>query len=122
METATLSVWDYLVFGVVLGVSLIIGCYYACKGRNNASVDDFLLASRNMSILPVSMSLLVSFISAVFILGSSSEIYRFGGQYLAMFAGFLFMTPIATHLYHPVYFQMKLSSMFEVNSDMQTAM
>ena len=116
METSTLSVWDYLVFAVVLGVSLIIGLYYAWKERKGVSADEFLLASRNMSILPVSMSLLVSFISAIYILGAASEVYRFGGQYLAFFTGIIFMTPIATHLFHPVYFKMELSSMFEVNT------
>ncbi|ELT90150.1 hypothetical protein CAPTEDRAFT_69450, partial [Capitella teleta] len=61
---------DYAVFLSVLLISLGIGVFYARKGRQKKqTIDSFLMADRSMSILPVSMSLLASFLSAITILG-----------------------------------------------------
>ena len=39
------------------------------------------MAGRNLKILPVALSILVSFVSAVGILGQPAEMYAFGTQY-----------------------------------------
>ena len=39
------------------------------------------MAGRNLKILPVALSILVSFVSALGILGQPAEMYAFGTQY-----------------------------------------
>lgn len=65
---ATFTVLDHVVFGLVLVLSLLVGVYFAFKNRNKAN-DEFLLGSRNLTCLPVSMSLVVTYISAIALQG-----------------------------------------------------
>ena len=58
---------DYVVFSSLLGVSLAIGIYFS-KKENNTS-NDFLMGGRSMPVIPVSMSLIASSISAISLLG-----------------------------------------------------
>ena len=61
MESADIqrfSIADYAVFAVVLAISAAIGLFYACTGGKQRTVDEFFLANRNMSWLPVAASLL----------------------------------------------------------------
>lgn len=44
-------------------------------------VGEYLMAGRNLKILPVALSILVSFVSAVGILGGPAEMYAYGTQY-----------------------------------------
>ncbi|KAI8505547.1 Sodium-coupled monocarboxylate transporter 1 [Branchiostoma belcheri] len=63
-----LSVADYVVFSVLLAVSAAIGLYYACTGGRQRTQREFLMADRSMSVLPVT-------ISAITVLGTTTEIY-----------------------------------------------
>ena len=62
------GVVDYVVFSLVLVVSAAIGIYHGCR-RRQGTVQDFLLGNRQMKILPVSLSMLATFMSAVTVLG-----------------------------------------------------
>lgn len=58
-ETLNRLEWpDYLIFGTVLALSFGIGIFYGCFGNKNKTNEEFLMASRSMSILPVVMSLI----------------------------------------------------------------
>jgi len=48
---------EYLVFAAVLVASLGIGVFYGFFGNKNNTNEDFLMAGRSMSILPVTLSL-----------------------------------------------------------------
>ena len=61
--------WDYVVFAVVLGISALIGVYYALAGGKQKSQKEYLMANRSMSALPVALSVLASFFSASTLLG-----------------------------------------------------
>ncbi|KAG0729302.1 Sodium-coupled monocarboxylate transporter 1 [Chionoecetes opilio] len=67
--TARFSVVDYVIFCVMLVVSLGIGVYSAVKSRGQESTHDFLLGGRDMPPLPVAISLLGGVFSAISILG-----------------------------------------------------
>jgi len=68
-KTNTFSVWDYVVFGGVLAISASIGIYYGCTGGKQKTTSEFLMADRKMHLLPVTLSLLASFMSAITLLG-----------------------------------------------------
>ena len=70
-QTAQFSIVDYVVFSLMLAGSLAIGLYFAFRG--NKTTDDYLLASRSMSPLPVTLSLVATYFSSISILG---EAYR----------------------------------------------
>lgn len=58
--------WDYVVFALLLIISTLIGLFFAYRSRNNADdSDDYLLGGRQMTAIPVSLSLTASFMSAI---------------------------------------------------------
>ena len=71
-EVATFSAWDYVVFVTVLLISAAIGLFHACTGGRQKSTQEFLMANRSMSALPVALSVLASFFSASTLLGRTS--------------------------------------------------
>ncbi|ELT96491.1 hypothetical protein CAPTEDRAFT_143062 [Capitella teleta] len=109
----TFHVADYAIFLVILAISMGIGIFYARKGRKKETTATFLMADRSMSILPVSMSLLASFVSTIAILGIPSEMYIYGTQFLYAGLGFMLLVPLAAHIYLPIFYKLKLTSVFE---------
>ena len=65
---------DYVIFILVIAASLSIGVYYAIF-KQNKTTSQYLMAGRNLSIIPTAISLLVSYISAISILGNAAETY-----------------------------------------------
>ena len=119
MATNGLSTVDYVVFALVLAISWGIGIYYGIKQRNSSTAE-ILLGSRSMSVLPVTLSLTASFMSAITLLGTPAEIYTFNTMYLWIVFGFVFSIPIAAHVYVPVFYNLKITSIFEVSLFMVT--
>ena len=62
--------------------SVLIGLVFAWRGQN--STREYLLASKQMSVFPTTMSIACSFISAITILGTPAEMYVYGTQYWAI--------------------------------------
>lgn len=62
---------EYCVFAAVLIVSLGIGVFFGFFDKKNKTNEEFLMASRSMSIFPVTLSLICSFVSAITIMGKS---------------------------------------------------
>ena len=50
---------EYFILGLMLGVSLVIGIYFAWKGQKNNS--QFLLGGKNMGMIPMTMSLVARY-------------------------------------------------------------
>ena len=59
-EVARFHWADYLVFGISLIITIGIGIYHGCRGRKG-NTEDYLMGSRDMSIIPVSLSLIVGY-------------------------------------------------------------
>lgn len=76
--------------------------------------QEYLLADKNMSILPVSFSLMASFMSAITLLGVSSENYTYGIQFVIINLSYGIFTPVAAYLYLPVFFRLQATSAYEV--------
>lgn len=108
-----LGVWDYVVLGAVLLISAGIGVYYRFTGGKQKTVKEYLLADNNMHIAPVAFSLMASFMSAITLLGVSSENYTFGIQFIVINISYGLFTPVAAYLYLPVFFQLQATSVYE---------
>ena len=108
------TVWDYVIFAVILAIASVIGLYHGCIGNRQNSIAEFLMAGRSMSVLPVALSLLASFVSAILLLGTPAEIAIYGTQYWMICISFLFVIPLAAYIFIPVFYRLGLTSVFEV--------
>lgn len=72
---ANFSALDYVVFVGMLLVCVFIGLFFAWKDRKKQTNKDFLTGNNKLQMLPVAMSLSVSFMSTNTILGVPSEVY-----------------------------------------------
>lgn len=113
-ESTFFQVWDYVVFGLTLCVSAAIGLYYAIKDRKKNSEKEFLLGGRNLSVFPVSLSLLSSFISAITLLGTPAEVYTYNTMYWLISVGFIISAAASAHVFIPVFYNLGVTSVFEV--------
>lgn len=66
-----------------------------------------------MSIFPVAISLVASFMSAITLMGVSSENYYYGMIFFIVNIVYGVATPIASHLYLPVFFGLQKTSTYE---------
>lgn len=110
----TFGVWDYVVFVLTLAVSAGIGVYSRFSGGRQKTTEEYLMANRSMPIWPVSFSLMASFMSAITLLGVSNENYQFGTQFVIINLSYVLATPIAAYLFLPVFYNMRLTSAYEV--------
>ncbi|XP_074840073.1 sodium-coupled monocarboxylate transporter 1 [Carettochelys insculpta] len=113
MSIGHFTVWDYVVFGAMLLVSAVIGVYYAFAGGGQQTSRDFLMGGRSMSALPVSLSLTASFMSAVTVLGTPAEIYRFGAIFCIFAISYLLVVVISAEVFLPVFYKLGITSTYE---------
>nr|XP_002130613.2 sodium-coupled monocarboxylate transporter 2-like [Ciona intestinalis] len=109
----TFSIGDYVVFATMLAVSTIIGLYFAIRDRRKKNTEEYLLAGRSMSPFPVAFSLSVSFMSAVTVLGTPVEVYRFGTMYAWLMIGMLIALTVTAEVFIPVFYNMGLTTVYE---------
>uniref|UniRef100_A0A4W4DZM5 Sodium-dependent multivitamin transporter n=1 Tax=Electrophorus electricus TaxID=8005 RepID=A0A4W4DZM5_ELEEL len=107
------STVDYVIFTLLLVASAGIGVFYAFSGGRQRTTQEFLLADRSMTCLPVSLSLLATFQSAVAILGAPSEIYTHGTQYWFLGCSYFLGLLIPAHIFIPVFYRLRLASTYE---------
>nr|CAI5832802.1 unnamed protein product [Callosobruchus analis] len=107
--------WDYVILAIVLLISASIGVYYRFTGGKQKTMQEYLLADKNMPIFPVAFSLMASFMSAITLLGVSSENYTYGLQFIIINLSYGIATPIAAYLFLPVFFKLQATSAYEVS-------
>ncbi|KAJ6656399.1 hypothetical protein lerEdw1_003902 [Lerista edwardsae] len=103
---------DYIIFAVMLLISASIGIYYAFKGVHK-TYEEFVLGSRRLHCVPVALSLTASFMSAVTVLGTPAEIYRYGMQYIVFAISHLVLVTVTAHVVVPVYYRLRITSAYE---------
>ena len=110
----TFVTWDYVVFALLFVVSSGIGVFFAIKERNADSSTDFLVGGRQMTCVPVALSLTASFMSAVTVLGSPADVYRFGASYILYGVAYVFVVVVTAELFVPVFYNSGITSTYEV--------
>ncbi|CAL4086674.1 unnamed protein product [Meganyctiphanes norvegica] len=103
---------DYVVFSLMLAASASIGVFFGCFGKKQNS-SEFLRAGKSMGTFPVSMSLIASFMSAITLLGTPSEVYQFGAIYWLIIFAYALVMPTAAFLYIPVFQKLDVTSSYE---------
>ncbi|NWS38904.1 SC5A8 protein, partial [Probosciger aterrimus] len=107
------TVWDYLIFAAMLLVSAVIGIYYAFVGGGQKTSKDFLMGGRSMSALPVALSLTASFMSAVTVLGTPAEIYRYGAIFCIFAITYALVVLCSAEIFLPVFYKLGITSTYE---------
>ena len=117
---------DYVVFSTVLALSCIIGLFFNFYGGRQKTNQDYLMGNRQLNTIPVSISLVVSFISAISILGAPAEMYVYGTQYWMYIFGMSLGCLFSAVIFVPLLYPLRLTSSYEVSffgrSDLQDVM
>ncbi|XP_016995382.2 sodium-coupled monocarboxylate transporter 1 [Drosophila takahashii] len=83
------------------------------KNVGSEKIDEYLMGSRNMKVVPVAISLIGSFVSGVTIIGMPSEIYHYGTQYFFIIIGIFLQGIVISYVYLPVYSALQVGSAYE---------
>ncbi|RXM98394.1 Sodium/iodide cotransporter [Acipenser ruthenus] len=96
----------------MLLVSMAIGLFQGLRraGGKEERAEDFFTGGRQMTALPVGLSLSASFMSAVQVLGVPAEAYRYGLKFLYMCLGQSLNTLITAYLFLPVFYRLGITS------------
>ncbi|KAL5274268.1 hypothetical protein ACFFRR_000805 [Megaselia abdita] len=106
------SVPDYVVFVAMFVLCILIGIYFGFFNKSD-SEDDYLVGGRNMSVFPIGLSLIASFISGITLLGLPTEVYSYGIQYVYVFFGVMLMGVVVSVFYLPVFRLLNITSTYE---------
>lgn len=108
------SVVDYVVFSIMLLISALIGIWHACMGGKQKTTAEYLLADRRMNHWPVSISILVSFLSAITLLGLPAEIYTYGTQFYVTIIGYFVICGVVSTVFIPMFRRIHITCVNEV--------
>uniref|UniRef100_A0A8C1FNL0 Solute carrier family 5 member 8 n=1 Tax=Cyprinus carpio carpio TaxID=630221 RepID=A0A8C1FNL0_CYPCA len=113
LDAASFSVWDYVVFTLMLVISAGIGVYYAFSGRGQSSSADFLVGGRSMTAVPVALSLSASFMSAITVLGTPVEVYQYGAVFILICFAYVLMVAVSSEIFLPIFYRLGITSTYE---------
>ena len=118
MESIGRLAWpDYMILAMFLAISLGIGIYHALTGGRQRTTLEFIMANRRLRVLPTAISLLVSFQSAIMVLGLTAEMYQYGIQWLIWAPVGLTMTILVSErLVIPWIYPLQLVSINDVSN------
>lgn len=108
------QVWDYVVFACLFVVSSGIGVFFAIKERKKVSSKEFLVGGRQLTCGPVALSLTASFMSAVTVIGTPSDVYRYGASFIIFAIAYTLMVILTAELFLPVFYRSGITSTYEV--------
>ena len=110
------SAVDYVVFSVMLLISALIGIWYGCgPGGKQKTTAEYLLGDRQLKNWPVAISLLGSYVSAIYILGLPGEIYTYGTQFYVVILSYVLICAAVSTVYIPMFRRIKITSVNEVS-------
>lgn len=111
---ATFSVWDYVVFAGLVLFAAAIGLFQAIRGRKEASSEEFLLGGRQMTAVPVALSLTASFMSGITVIGTPAEAYLYGTPFWLFVFSYAIMSTISAEIFVPLFYRLGITSTYEV--------
>ncbi|KAF8763794.1 putative sodium-dependent multivitamin like protein [Argiope bruennichi] len=97
----------------MLLISSGIGLYFRFSGGKQKTTNEYLLAGKNMPILPVAFSIMASYLSAISVIGTPAEVYMFGIHLL--FSNIVYPVGVlaASYVCLPVFFKMGACTAYE---------
>ena len=105
---------DYVIMAVFLFISLAIGVYYGVI-KKQRTTEEYLFGNRQMSLVPVAVSLLVTYQSAGSVIGIPAEMYLYNTMIMYSFIGILIADMIQYWMIVPLMYPLRLTSPYEVS-------
>ncbi|XP_011136582.2 sodium-coupled monocarboxylate transporter 1-like [Harpegnathos saltator] len=110
----TFDLIDWIVFVGLLGISALVGVYQCYASRKKAdAVGEYLVGGQRMSIFPISMSLIASYVSGIAMLGLPAEMYVYGTQLWSVVIADTFVSVTMVVVYLPVFYGLRITSSYE---------
>ena len=104
---------DYVVFSVALALSLGIGIFFSFRQK---STGEYFAGNRQLNLAAVGVSMFMSYISAILVLGTPAEMYTFGTQLtmdvIASTCAYIFSSLVLV----PVFYPLKVVSACQVST------
>lgn len=108
---------EYAVFGILMGANLAVGLYFALNRRSRRmNTDEAFLGSRTLGIVPLSLSILATQVSAIGVVGFTAHFYTYGLHLVWSLVPLLFLVPVISRIVVPVFYNLKITSVFEVRT------
>jgi len=105
---------DYMVFAIFLLSTALMGVFVTFLNRNKRTdAKDFLTGGGQMHYFPIALSMMASFLSAIFVISIPAEMYVYGTNYALLLVAYFTGFPIAAHIYLPVFHRLGLTSGYE---------
>ncbi|KAM7298149.1 hypothetical protein ISCGN_018773 [Ixodes scapularis] len=102
---------------ILMILNLAVGLIFAFRGRAlNSNTDETFLGSRTLGILPLSMSILASLVTAIGLVGYTAHFYTHGLHLLWVTIPALFSIPFISRVIVPVIYKLGVTSVFENSS------
>ncbi|XP_067671676.1 sodium-coupled monocarboxylate transporter 2-like [Haliotis asinina] len=109
----TFGVADYTITVSMLVASAAIGVFYVIKDRHHSNVNEYLLGGRRMHYIPVSMSLLVTYLSALSLLGAPVEVYRNNTMLFWFGISVAVGCAVVGRIFLPFFYQLGITNVFQ---------
>lgn len=110
----TFSTFDYLILGLMLSISVLIGIYHAFSGGRQSTTEEFLLADKSLHPLASALSVVASVLSGITMLGTPAEMYLYGTMYWFYCFAFIISGIVVGCVFVPVFVRLELTSINEV--------
>ena len=101
--------------GLFLLISLGIGIYYGLI-RKQKTTEEYLLGNRQMQLLPVALSMMITYQSAISVIGGTAEIYLYNTMYMYIYVGLAVASLIQYFMIVPLMHPLRLTSAYEVRN------
>ena len=111
-ETSILTWIDYVIFAAVLVTSLGVGLYQARRRQHTTS--EYLMGDGKLHFFPTALSLLVSYVSVITVLGSGAELHYYGITFIFYGVGKAASFIVTSLLIVPLMYPLQLVSIDEV--------
>ncbi|XP_052275094.1 sodium-coupled monocarboxylate transporter 1-like [Dreissena polymorpha] len=105
-------VLDYVAMGLFFLVCTGIGVYYGCY-KKQKTTEEYLLGGRRMHLIPVAISLLVTYQSAISVLGVPLETYVYNTMSYYMVVAIMIAHAIQGFFIVPLVYPLGISSSYE---------
>ncbi|XP_044595593.1 putative sodium-dependent multivitamin transporter [Cotesia glomerata] len=110
---SSLQLVDWITVGITLLASAAIGVYYRFTGGQQKTAEEYFSADRSIGVTLLSFTMMIAYLSAISLLGSSAENYSYGAQFNVIYIGLILGTPIVSYFYLPVFYELRTMSVFE---------
>ena len=107
------GVVDYIVMIVFMVVTAGIGLYFGFI-KKQKTTEDYLVGGRQLHLLPVAISLMVTYQSGISILGVPLEVYVYDTMNNYLWIAIMIANLIQAYLIVPLVYPLKLISAYEV--------